>query len=90
MVEDHKKLSNVINSIQEILKNYNENVEKEFLISKSTKIESHTFTTLLTKSKFKRLLSDHVWTLNCISQVLLMLDLAIKEDHLVEITVADS
>ena len=89
MVDYHKCLSNDINSIQEIIKDYNGKVDKQGLFSKSKKIESPSFTALMTEYNFDRLLFDSIWSLDCISQVLLILDLAIKEDNLVEITAAD-
>lgn len=89
MVSYHNDLTRDINLIKEVIKDHNEIIEKQSLFSKIKKVELPNITPLMTVYNFERAISDNIWSIDCLSQVLVLLDMADKEKMLVEITVTD-
>lgn len=90
MVNYHNNLTSDIISSQEIIKNVNEKIDKQSLFSKIKKVELPNITAQISGIDFDRLILDYTWSMDCISQIIVLLEMAENENMLVEITAIDN
>ena len=90
MRDYHNGISDDVSGLVEYINKYNETLDKQKIFSKKEKVELPNMTThIMSKYNFDRTLFNVIWSIDCISQILSLLDTSINDDMLVEITAAD-
>ncbi len=87
MKEYRSSLNDSINQMQDEIKKSKES--KSGFFSKKNSIDLKEPTIQMDDYRFDKVLFDYTWSLNSISKVMAGLEIAIKNDNLVEITVSD-
>jgi hypothetical protein len=89
MKDYHDKLSASLTGLTDSIHVSNEGLEKRNIFSKKKKIEVSDIATPMSEYDFDRALFNIVWSIDSISEVLTMLNMAIADDVLIEISAAD-